>query len=318
MRPPYNITPEILTLISTIAESVGVINAVHLQSPRAELRKANRIKTIQSSLEIEGNTLSIDQVTALLDNKRVIGPKEDILEVNNAITVYDQLEEFDPFSFNSFLKAHALLMKGIVSSAGKTRSGGVGIVKGSKLTHLAPPAKMVRSLLINLFTYLKKDKDPLLIKSCVFHYEMEFIHPFADGNGRMGRFWQTVILNRYNSVFAFLPVESIIKNRQADYYKSLSISDQGGNSTRFIEFMLSVLDEALEQILTVRQTPLSAADRIELFKKTIGKSVFSRVDYLSQFKKISQATASRDLKEAVKKNIIKKEGDKRTTKYNYL
>ena len=317
MKPPYTITPRILSLITAISEKVGAINAVHLQHPKAELRKANRIKTIQSSLEIEGNTLSMDQVTALLENKKVLAPEKDITEVKNAIAVYNLLEELEATSISSFLIAHKLLMKGLISSAGRFRTGGVGIIKGSQLTHLAPPAKMVRSLLNNLFTYLKKDKDPLLIKSCVFHYEMEFIHPFSDGNGRMGRLWQTVILKKYNPLFSFLPVETVIKKRQSDYYSALSKADKAGNSTPFIEFMLEALDEALKEQLHERQSPLSANNRILIFKNLIGKTPFTRKDYMDYFKTISPATASRDLKMAVDSMILKITGEKRTAKYIY-
>lgn len=317
MKPPYQITADILHWISSIAEKVGAINAAHLQSPKAKLRKANRIKTIQSSLQIEGNTLSIDQVTAILENKKILAPERDILEVKNAIAIYDQIEKMDAVSISSFLKAHAVLMKGLISSPGKLRTTNVGIVKGSRLAHLAPSPTMVKPLLNNLFEYLKKDKDPILLKSCVFHYELEFIHPFSDGNGRMGRLWQTVLLNEYNPVFAYLPVETIIKRKQVDYYKALSNSDKAGNSTGFIEFMLSVIDEALEQILSEQQPVLLAADRIDIFRSVITEQTFSRKEYMRHFKEISAPTASRDLKQAVEKGIIKKSGDKRTTIYRY-
>ena len=315
MKPPYTITAEILHSISSIAEKIGAINAAHLQNPRAELRKANRIKTIQSSLEIEGNTLNTEQVTALFENKKVLAPEKDILEVKNAITVYDQMEKFDPISFNSFLMAHAVIMKGLISSAGKLRTKNVGIVKGSQLTHLAPPSNMVKALLNDLFGYLKKDKDPILLKSCVFHYELEFIHPFSDGNGRMGRLWQTVLLKQYNPVFANLPVETIIKKRQVDYYNALSNADKEGNSTGFIEFMLSLIDEALEQVLSAQQPVLSGVERIEIFRSIIREQSFSRKEYMRHFKEISAPTASRDLKFALEKGLVKKLGDKRTTIY---
>lgn len=318
MKPPYTITPAILSLIGAVSEKIGAINTLHLHSPKAELRKANRIKTIQSSLEIEGNTLSIEQVTDILENKRIIAPKKDIQEVKNAIAVYHILDTLEATSIKSFLKAHALLMKDLSTSAGKIRTSGVAIIKGTQLTHVAPPAKMVMPLLNELFAYLKKDKDPLLLKSCVFHYELEFIHPFADGNGRMGRLWQTVLLKKYNPVFAYLPVESIIKKRQAAYYLALSNSDKNGTSTVFVEFMLSVLNEAMEELLLMQQPTLLGNDRISLFKSHIGSKVFSRQDYLQHFKNISPPTASRDLKDAVDKKILKKEGDKRTTLYHFL
>jgi Fic family protein len=317
MKPPYSITPVILSLISTISEKLGVINANHLQAPRTELRKANQIKTIHSTLEIEGNTLSIDQVTAVIENKRVIAPQKDIHEVKNAIKVYDAFQSFNALSLPSFLKAHALLMKGLIPMPGKFRTAGAGIVKGSKLTHLAPKANMVKALMNDLFSYLKNDKDLLLIKSCVFHYELEFIHPFVDGNGRMGRLWQSVILKELNPIFVFLPVELIIKQRQSEYYKVLEKSDKSGNSTLFIEFILAAIDEALSMQVNQRRAPVTAEERIKIFREQFGKNEFSRKDYLEYFKEISAPTASRDLKSAVEQKIIKRRGDKRTAVYNF-
>ena len=317
MKPPYSITPVILSLISAISEKLGAINANHLQAPRTELRKANQIKTIHSTLEIEGNTLSVDQVTAVIENKRVIAPQKDILEVKNAIKVYDAFQSFNALSLPSFLKAHALLMQGLIMKPGKFRSAGAGIVKGSKLTHLAPKANMVKALMNDLFSYLKNDKDLLLIKSCVFHYELEFIHPFVDGNGRMGRLWQSVILKELNPIFVFLPVELIIKQRQSEYYKVLEKSDKSGNSTLFIEFILAAIDEALSMQVNQRRAPVTAEERINIFREQFGKNEFSRKDYLEYFKEISAPTASRDLKSAVEQKIIKRRGDKRTAVYNF-
>jgi len=317
MKPPYTISSAILSLLTSISEKLGVLKAIHLQAPRAELRKANRIKTIQSTLGIEGNTLSIEQVTSVINNKHVIAPQKDIQEVKNAIAVYDELQSFNASSIPSFLNAHALLMKGLVQYPGKFRSAGVGIIKGNNLTHIAPKASMVKSLMNDLFSYLKNDKDPLLVKSCVFHYELEFIHPFEDGNGRMGRLWQSVILKELSQVFGFLPVESIIKQEQKAYYKVLEKSDKSGNSTLFIEFMLEAIDKALAEQLNERRTPISALDRINIFKEQIGKEEFSRKDYMDYFKDISAPTASRDLKAAVDGKLLKKKGEKRTTIYNF-
>lgn len=318
MKPPYSITPRILSLLASISEKLGEIKASHLLAPRAELRKTNRIKTIQSTLEIEGNTLSIEQVTAVINNKRVIAPQKDILEVKNAIAVYDVLQSFKAFSISSLLKVHALLMRGLVKQPGKFRSAGAGIVKGSQLTHLAPKASLVKGLMNDLFNYLKTDSAPLLIKSCVFHYELEFIHPFEDGNGRMGRLWQSVILKDLNPMFAFLPVESIIKQKQSDYYKALEKSDKSGNSTPFIEFMLTAIDQALAGQLQERRLPLTTDERIKIFKEHIGENDFCRKDYLQYFKDISAPTASRDLKAAMDKKMLIKRGDKRTAIYRFL
>ena len=317
MKPPYSITPQILSLLASISEKLGEIKASHLQAPRAELRKTNLIKTIQSTLEIEGNTLSIEQVTAVINNKKVIAPKKDILEVKNAIAVYNVLQSFKASSLPSLLKAHALLMKGLVRQPGKFRSAGAGIVKGSQLTHLAPKASFIKGLMNDLFNYLKTYSAPLLIKSCVFHYELEFIHPFEDGNGRMGRLWQSVILKDLNPLFAFLPVEMIIKQKQSAYYKALEKSDKSGNSTPFIEFMLKAIDQALAEQLQERRLPLTADERIKIFEEHIGENNFCRKDYLQYFKDISAPTASRDLKAATDKKILIKRGDKRTAIYRF-
>jgi len=317
MKPTYKITTRILGLIASISEKIGEVNAAYLYKPPTELRKKNRIKTIQSSLEIEGNSLSLDQVTAILDNKRIIAPKKDILEVKNAIKAYENLDSYKHTSLTSFCKAHATLMNGLIENAGKIRTKSVGILKGATVTHIAPPGDVVKSLVKDLFDYLKKDKDLLLIKSCVFHYEIEFIHPFMDGNGRMGRLWQTVILRQYSPVFESLPIELLIKARQTEYYQILGESDNKGDSTGFIEFMLQIINESLEELLTNQNINLTSQDRIAIFKDKIGKSTFNRQDYLRHFKDISTATASRDLKLAVDDGILNKTGDKRMTSYKF-
>lgn len=317
MKPPYQITSKILQSVASISEKIGEINSAYLYKPPTELRKKNRIKTIKSSLEIEGNSLSIDQITAILENKRVIAPQKDILEVKNAILVYDKISDFKLFSLTSFCKAHSILMQGLVDSPGKLRTKPVGIIKGSIVAHVAPPGHMVSSLLKDLFNYLKKDKDLLLIKSCVFHYETEFIHPFMDGNGRMGRLWQTIILKEYSPVFEFLPVETLIKERQSEYYNVLGQSDNQGNSTSFIEFMLELINDSLEELLNTQNINLTGPDRMMLFKEISGPNPFWRQEYMRHFKDISSSTASRDLKEAVNKKILVKTGDKRMTRYKF-
>jgi len=317
MKPPYKITTRILELIASISEKIGEINAAYLFKPPAELRKKNRIKTIHSSLEIEGNSLSLDQVTAILDNKRIIAPEKDIAEVKNALKAYENLKNYNPTSLTSFCSAHETLMHGLIENPGKIRSKSVGIIKGTTITHIAPPGDIVKSLVKNLFDYLKKEKDLILIKSCVFHYEIEFIHPFMDGNGRIGRLWQTVILRQYSPVFEFLPIESLIKARQSEYYKILGESDNKGDSTGFIEFMLQIINESLEELLTNQNVNLTSQDRISIFKDKIKNSSFNRQNYMRQFKDISASTASRDLKFAVDDDILEKSGDKRTTLYKF-
>ncbi len=318
MKPPYKITTFILEKVASISEKIGEVKTAYLSQPPAELRKRNRIKTIQSSLEIEGNTLTVEQITAILDNKRVLAPEKDILEVKNAIETYQQIDSYKPYSLTSLCNAHKLLMTELVKNAGELRSTNVGIVKGSEVAHVAPPARLVKSQIQDLLDYVKKDNDLLLIKSCVFHYEFEFIHPFTDGNGRMGRLWQTVLLRQQYSVFDYLPIETLIKNQQADYYNILAQCDKQGESTLFIEFMLSIIDQALEELLSSQPVHLKSEDRISLFQTIIGNKEFSRKEYMRHFKDISTATASRDLKEATQKGILKKTGDGRLTSYKFV
>ncbi|MEQ1624022.1 MAG: Fic family protein [Sediminibacterium sp.] len=314
MKPPYNLTSEILKLVSEVSHKIGEVNASFLTKQSPELRKRNRIRTIQATLAVEGNTLSIDQVTAIIEDKRVLGPTKDIKEVSNAIEAYKQLNKFNPFNEKTFLSAHKILMQGLIKNAGQYRNSGAGIVKGSKITHLAPPAGNVSFLMKELFNYLKKSNELILIKSCVFHYEMEFIHPFSDGNGRMGRLWQTLLLMQQYSVFEFLPFETLINKNQKKYYQALSKCDKRGESTIFIEFMLTILSNSLDELLAERSGPISSSDRIRIFLSS-GIKEFTRKNYMNYFKTISSATASRDILFAVKENFVKKFGDKNKTIY---
>lgn len=314
MKPPYDITPKILQLVRSISEKMGEVNANYLSRQSPQLRKQNRIKTIHSSLQIEGNTLTQEQITALIENKRVIGPTKDVLEVLNAIKVYGKLEEYKFSSDKNFLKAHHGLMNGLIESAGKYRKQGVGIVKGTKVEHIAPPHNNVPHLMKDLFEYLKDSNELTLIKSCVFHYEMEFIHPFADGNGRMGRLWQTLILKSEYPIFEFLPFETLISQTQDDYYKSLSLSDKSGKSTYFIEYMLDVIDKSLENLLNYNSRILKDSDRLEHFL-TLGIKEFTRKDYMNIFKDLSSATASRDLKKGIELKMFESIGNLNKTRY---
>ena len=314
MKPPYDITLKILKLIGSISEKIGEVNANYLNKQSPQLRKQNRIKTIHSSLQIEGNTLTEEQITALIENKRVIGPQKDVLEVLNAIKVYEKLEEYKFSSVKNFQKAHYELMNGLIESAGKYRKKGVGIVKGTKVEHIAPPHENVPHLMRDLFEYLKDSNELTLIKSCVFHYEVEFIHPFIDGNGRMGRLWQTLILMSEYPIFEFLPFETLISQTQDDYYKSLSLSDKSGKSTYFIEYMLSVIDKSLESLLNYNNRILKDLDRLEYFIK-LGVKEFTRKDYMNIFKDLSSATASRDLKKGIELNMFESVGNLNKTKY---
>jgi len=318
MKPPYELNSQILSFVSSVSEKLGRLDASFLVQSSPTLRKQNRIKTIHSSLQIEGNTLSEEQISAILESKRVIGPSKDIQEVQNAIEVYHSLSEFQFDSLQSYLRANRLLMNGLIEKPGTFREQNVGIVKGSKVEHLAPPAANVRHLMKDLFSYLKKDDEIILIKSCVFHYEMEFIHPFIDGNGRMGRLWQTVILMSKYPIFQHIPFESLISESQEEYYKVLSLCDKTGKSTLFIEYMLRILDAALEKLLgSSVSIQLSQDERLEHFC-SIQKSSFSRKDYMLVFNQLSSASASRDLKAGIEMGLFRKTGDKSLSVYDVI
>lgn len=314
MKPPYEITAAILKFITSISLKIGEVNAKYLIKTNPTLRKQNQIKTIHSSLSIEGNTLTEEQITAIIENKRVVGPEKDILEVLNALEVYKNINKLKPESEKDFLKAHKLLLQKLINEPGKYRKQSVGIVKGFKAEHIAPPFENVPYLMKDLFEYLKDKNELTLIKSCVFHYEMEFIHPFLDGNGRMGRLWQTLILMQDYPIFEFLPFETLISKNQKEYYNALSISDKEGKSTKFIEYMLKIIESSLSELLENSTRKLNDKERVQLFLEN-NENVFSRKDYMNYFKDISSATASRDLKNAVENGIISKTGDKKTTTY---
>jgi len=314
MKPPYDINSGVLKLITSISQKIGEVNAKLLVKQNPTLRKQNQIRTIHSSLNIEGNSLSIEQISAIIENKRVVGPEKDIKEVLNALEVYKALKDLNFKSEKDFLRAHKILMNGLTENPGKYRTQGVGIVKGSKIQHLAPPYENVRLLMKDLFEYLKDQSELTLIKSCVFHYEMEFIHPFMDGNGRMGRLWQTAILMDEYPLFEFLPFETLISKHQDQYYRSLSDSDKAGKSTKFIEFMLDIINKSLAELLETGRRKLNETERLEIFLEGEFQQ-FNRKDYLKHYPEISTATASRDLKNGVKKGLIDKIGDKKTTTY---
>ena len=250
--PPYTITPAILSRVAEIAGEVGRLGALEGLPNVPKLRRDNRIRSIQASLAIENNTLSLDQVTAVLAGKRVLGPAREIQEVKNAFAAYEAMAGWNPAAAKDLLAAHRLMLEGLVDGAGKFRSRGVGIAQGKQLVHLAPPADRVPGLMKDLLGWLKRSDAHPLVAGCVFHYELEFIHPFADGNGRMGRLWQTLILSRWDPLFAFLPVETVIRAQQADYYRVLGTCDKAGNSTAFIEFLLAALLTALREAATSR------------------------------------------------------------------
>ena len=254
-QPPLTLTTRMLALIADISEQIGQLSAVDDCRQTPQLRRGNRIRTIQASLAIENNTLSIEQVTAVLAGQRVLGLPREIQEVRNAFAAYESMPDWQPDSRTDLLRAHELLMGGLIDDCGQFRRSGVGIYRGEKLVHMAPPPSRISHLMDDLLAWLgASDWHPLII-SCVFHYEFEFIHPFADGNGRMGRLWQTLILSQWRPVLAYLPVEAVIREQQDAYYGALSAADQLAEATPFVEFMLQALSLALEE--AVRSEPVT-------------------------------------------------------------
>ncbi|HQU72776.1 MAG: Fic family protein [Calditrichaeota bacterium] len=244
-QPPYTLSSEILNLAAEISERIGRLSAQVDQARALRLRRINRIRTIRGSLAIEGNTLSEAQITAILDGKRVIAPPREVQEVKNALSAYERFDQWQPHSEMDLLEAHRILMSGLIEEAGVYRQGGVGVMAGQQVIHMAPQAERVPKLMAALFAWIKVADAHPLIASSVFHYEFEFIHPFADGNGRMGRLWQSLILARWNPLFAEIPVESLIFEHQADYYQALQDSTDKSDSRPFICFMLRMILETV-------------------------------------------------------------------------
>ena len=244
-KPPFTVSAKAINLIAKISGQLERYAIRMEQEDTLRLRRANRIKTIHSSLAIEGNTLSEGEVQAVLEGKKVVAPLKEIQEVKNAIKTYELYPKLNPFSIQDLLLAHGTMMSGLVDEAGMFRKGGVGVFDGDKPIHIAPPADRVRDLMSDLFGWLENADDHLLIRSCVFHYEFEFIHPFADGNGRIGRLWQSLILGRLNPIFEHLPVENMVYSNQQAYYHAINRSSDLGDSGPFIDFMLEEILNAL-------------------------------------------------------------------------
>jgi Fic family protein len=281
------------------------------------LRKTTSIRTVKSSLAIEGHSMQIEQVSDILNDQLVTAPKNDIIAVKNAIAAYELFDELDAFNIEDILKAHDVMMKGLLPDAGKFRVGGVGLFKEGEVVHIAPPHQNVSGLIASLLEYLTTSNDSLLIKSCVFHYEFAFIHPFFDGNGRIGRLWQQLILAKLHPVFKLVCVEELLEKYQAEYYEALQNSDGAGSSEKFIEFMLSTIFQALEVLETQIQPSIveKVEDRLIYAKNFL--NTFRRKDYMNLFKTISSATASRDLISGVELGILEINKSKNQTTYRF-
>ena len=261
-KPPFHMTDKMTFLIAEISEQVGRITVLQEGTLSPHLRRENRIRTIHSSLAIEHNSLSLEQVTAILDGKRVLGNPNEIKEVQNAYEAYELMLRLDPSSVDNLLKAHKLMMNGLVPENGKFRSGGVGVFDGEVLIHMAPSAEFVPEHIHNLFAWYKHSELHPLIKSAVFHYEFEFIHPFADGNGRMGRMWHSLLLGKWKELFFWLPIEELIQSRQKEYYDALSAADKQADSAGFVELMLEIIRGSLKEVTVVDRSTDQDSDQV--------------------------------------------------------
>lgn len=247
-KPPFTITHKIANLVAQIAEQIGKVQGSGEYRRNLHLRKVNRLRSIQSSTAIEGNTLSLEQITALIDGKRIIGNPREIREVKNAYEAYEQMLKFDPFKTKDFLAAHKMLTTDLVEEAGKFRTGNVGVFSGKKVVHIGAKPEFVPGLVKDLLDWAKTADVHPLIKSSVVHFEIEFIHPFADGNGRIGRLWQTLVLADWHELFAWIPTETIVYENQAEYYAVLGRAEKTADSTEFIEFMLEAIAAAISEL----------------------------------------------------------------------
>ncbi len=278
-QPPCTTTPIIERLLGEICEMVGRLS-VPEHGNDLRLRRINRIRTIRGSLAIEGNTLSEEQITAIMDGKRVIAPPREIQEVRNAIKVYDRLEQWDPYEEADLLAAHEIMMRGLMDSPGRYRTGGVGVMGRNEIIHVAPPASRVPILMRDLFAWLKRSERHPLVASSIFHYEFEFIHPFADGNGRMGRLWQTLILARWNSIFAITPVESMVHARQEEYYEAIGESTKMNDCAPFVEFMLKSIFDIIENIGSDQATD-QVTDQVKRLLRFMDETFISAAEIMA-------------------------------------
>lgn len=320
--PPFTITSKIITLVADISAQIERYSIRSEMEDTLHLRKTNRIKTIHSSLAIEGNKLTESQVSDVIDGKHVVAPPRDIQEVKNAIATYDMISSLNPFDYKDLLKAHGAMMNALVDNAGKFRSGGVGVFEGGQCIHLAPPADRVQFLISDLFKWLQDADDHLLIKSCVFHYEFEFIHPFDDGNGRMGRLWQSLILGKLHPLFLQLPVENIVYTHQQDYYSVINKSTEEAQCGSFIEFMLEKILETLKshQGGKLSQTNIALTERqqkiLELLNENVALNVATNValnsNNLAEKLGVSRKTIERDMTVLQEKGLVQRVGSNKT------
>ena len=308
-KPPYTITSKMLSLATKIGEELTRLEYKSDKIITPQLRKKNRIKTLVGTLEIEGNFLGEEKITAILDGKRVLGSYQEVLEVEGAIEAYKAFENYSYDNLDDLLKAHNYLMKGILNSAGSFRGVNVGVGSSDGVSHVAPPFGVVAQLMQNLFEWLKTSDEHMLIKSCVFHYEFEFIHPFSDGNGRIGRLWQSVILHQWRKVFSAIPTESIIRDNQERYYRALEESGSLGESTPFIEFMLEVILETIQSsVKSSVKSSVNTEDKILIYLEENPKITIRE---LAELLDLTTRAIEKQIVNLKKENKIKRVGSAR-------
>ncbi len=302
-KPPFLITDTIINQVSIISELLGRIKEKNFVTANLKLRKTNRIKTVYSSLAIEQNTLTLEQVTAILNGKHIIAPQKDVIEVTNAYDIYNNIDRLNPYSVDDILFSHRIMMKGLIGNPGEFRDRPVGVADNNgNVIHIGSLPEYVPSLIEDLIYWTQNSETNMLIKSCVFHYEFELIHPFLDGNGRIGRLWHTLLLSKWNNIFSWLPVESIIFKHQSEYYNAINTSNINGESSAFIEFMLSVIIETLKNTVTIEQKEEREKTIIEYINKN---SIIYNSDIQKLFG-VSSATSNRILNKLVEKEILQR------------
>lgn len=322
-KPPFTMTDQITNLIIEIGELVGAISVAQGLSSNPKLRRINRIKTIYSSLAIEQNTLTIEQVSDVIEGRRVLASPQDIKEVKNAFEIYEKMGGLNPYSLEDLLKAHKVMMSDLIKEAGVFRSKGVGVYAGTTLIHAGTPPQYVPDLMKDLFDWLKFSEIHPLIKACIFHYEFEFIHPFSDGNGRTGRLWHTLILSKWKPFFAWIPIETLIYEHQEKYYKAINASNNKGESTDFIYFMLNLMKEALTDIKINKIVTDKMTDKMTDKEKERWKKIKEYLQEHEEIKNIdvqkilsiSDSTVKRFLKKMVDYDLLESIGKNKDRKY---
>lgn len=314
-KPPFHMTDKITFLIAEISEQVGRITVLQEGTISPHLRRKNRIRTIHSSLAIEHNSLSLEQVTAILNGKRVLGNPNEIKEVQNAYEAYELMLHLNPSSVDDLLKAHKLMMNGLVPENGKFRSGGVGVFDGEMLVNIAPPAEFVPEHINNLFAWYQQSELHPLIKSAIFHYEFEFIHPFADGNGRIGRMWHSLLLGKWKELFFWLPIEDLIQLRQKEYYDALGMADKQADSAGFVELMLEIIMDSLKEVTVVGRSTDQDSDQVtdqdklpvERLLSVLGNDILSAAQLMERLNLSHKPTFRKNyLKPALEQNLIER------------